>query len=324
MVIEPATSTFVLSGYTFEIYGSAANQQPAFNLSCAVQGSGKRGDAVRCVGQLIGGIPYTLLERRAKGKGFTTVDQPNIALPANASTVWEGTAVAATEVKFKVRYSWNGQDKTTTASARFDPQTRGWPAMQLTAVPTHRVAVYPPILLEYPSNGTLGFFWFEDPSPGDTPVDQAQSGPNAGLWFLRDSVATPQAIYAYTHPGLYASASGGRPWYADQNGSGTGTCTQSVLPQLAGLAEVHEGVTQAGNSHYGVTNGVFAKEALADQFERLYTARSEAELRTLAARLYERFRNGPYDREQANFDRKDRPRIFGALGCTLDFNPQNP
>jgi len=282
-----------------------------------------RGQTVTCKGELKNGPAYTVVERRAKGKGFTITEAPNEAVAAGQSFEWSGVAVAKTEVRFKISYIIGTDTKTVDEKATFDIAPRGWLPMLLTAAPQFHISLYPPFLIEYPTNHTFGFFWFEDPMPEIAPGAQVAGGPNDGLWYFADAIPMPQDIHAFTHPGMYAGQTTGVSWYNDQNGRGSGTCTQAVLPQLAGMAEVHEGVTMAANSHYGVANRVFRDEALQVKFEELYTSSSQAELQRKAHDIYQQFRTKKYDPEQAKFDAVDTPRIFGSLGCRLDFNPND-
>lgn len=320
---------FDLTGHASAYYTltyAAGQAKPELVVDCTPNPV-ERGQTVTCDGVLKNGPAYVLVERRAKGKGFTIAETPNTSLAAGEHFTWAGDAVAKTEVKFRVQYTdASGATKTPDKSVTFDVNARGWPVMQLTNAPQHTIAVYPPILLEYPTNGTLGFFWFEDPDPSNSSIvpvtSQATSGPNTGLWYFGAPIPMPTISYAYTHPGMYASATGGRAWYNDQNNKGSGTCTQAVLPSLASQAERHEGVTQATNSHYGVANRVYRDEALHLQFEKIYTSRSAGELIKEAGKVFKKF-DSTYNSAQATFDSNDRPLIFGSLGCSLDFNPSD-
>jgi hypothetical protein len=318
---------FDLTGHASASYsvtygrGNVPLEPPKLLMSC-LPNPVERGQTVTCKGELKNGPAYTLLERRAKGKRFTITDNPNASIAAGQPFEWTGVAVAKTEVKFKISYVDGTTTKNLDETVTFDVARRGWQPMQLTVPSLFQIALYSGYLLDYPSNRVFGIFFFTPPSPISAPGGRATGGPNDGLWYFAVPIYMPQDPHSYTHPAMYAGQGAGRVWYNDQNGQGSGNCKQTVLPGLASMAEVHEGATSATNSHYGVANRVYKDEKLHVKFEELYNQRSESELQRDADNIFQKFWK-TYEREQNAFDNTDSPRIFGSLGCNLDFNPKD-
>lgn len=317
--VFPDLTGLMTALYTVTFHDKAI--KPELRVACAPT-SVLRGDPVTCEATVTGGVPFTVIERRAKGKGFKVSESTPVPVPGGQSFIWDGDAVAATEVMFAVTFSDDGQVRNKTAKATFSIDPRSWRPLQLQQAPTHSIDLGPG-MTDYPSNGRLGVFEYAHPVIGGAGTfTQVGTGPNRGLYFFVSEIGLPDISTAWTHPGLYGGRLiGGQviglAWYNDQNGQGSGTCTQSVLPGLATMVEVHEGVTRAPNSHWAVANAAFTAEQLHVKLERLYAV-SDFELLKRATDLYTGFFEGPYRREQDAFDRKDRPLIFGSLGCQLD------
>jgi hypothetical protein len=59
-----------------------------------------------------------------------------------------------------------------------------------------------------------------------------------------------------------------------------------------------------------------------NDLERFYrSSLSVDQFKTQVFRVYQRYINGPFDREQDSFDARDYPRIWGRFQCDFDFNP---
>ncbi|MGH7562814.1 MAG: hypothetical protein ACREK5_00095 [Gemmatimonadota bacterium] len=165
------------------------------------------------------------------------------------------------------------------------------------------------------------------------PLEIVGTGPNTGLVYILDPVIVDEGLVGI-HPGLEPTPPGLMPgdpeympwheWYDDQNGQGSETCGPADIAFLRQEVERHEGLTLASNSHVGVANQVMSAEQVQQRLEELY-AESEPDLRS---RIDQEFKNifnkGPYRKAQDNFDKIDTPLVFAALGCSLDFKPNDP
>ena len=185
----------------------------------------------------------------------------------------------------------------------------------------------------YPFPGkALGLFQLEQPEfTGVMLSTVSGGGPNNGITYFTTPVATNGSLVA-THPGLDPatgpdSTSSGykqwKGWYDDQNGTGGGTCGASDIVTLKANVERHEGVTQASNSHYGVANNVFQSTQVQLRFEKLYSQQGNAQLLRVAVSTWVNFNNNEIHSAQQAFDSLDTPTVF-AIGCTLDFTPNDP
>ncbi|HEX6042829.1 hypothetical protein [Longimicrobium sp.] len=290
-----------------------------------------RGANVRCVASVAPAAEMTVLTRSARGSGFSFSESPNQVVAAGDSSVWEGTAALATQVRFVVRVQHAGTTTQLTSTGNYTITARTWAPYQLTQVPEWsphiRGAMQP-----FPTNGVFGNFSLNGLNPFSTPIDSVASGPNAGLMFFvdRPPFISKGATIA-THPALYPPAAGawGSPqyqqWYNDQNGTPSGTCTQAQVPQLRSQVERHEGVTQATNSHYGVANQAFMAHRPDRALEALALFKVPKErLQDRAYRIYEHFALGPAHAAQTAFDGSDYPLIRASFPCAFDNNPLNP
>jgi len=153
-------------------------------------------------------------------------------------------------------------------------------------------------------------------------VTVVPDGPNRGLAFFADRPPFEGGIgYIWLHPALYGPKPGLNPdyaaWFRDQDGQGSGTCNASDIAWLAAEAERHEGASLSADSHLGVANRLFVSSALHAKFEELYRT-SELQLRIEGDRIYNRWRMGTFQPAEDAYDATDRPKIWNALGCTLD------
>lgn len=245
------------------------------------------------------------------------------------STEWKG--VIARRGKVEVRGTING-------AALRDEQTirverRGWSVMQF-SVPRHVVGLDPASMADYPPAG-IAYGRFKPEWPDFTKVHAhgIDAGPNAGLWFLPDPIELPQPV-AFVHPALYfptlpaplGSESPGYSqwilWYNDQNGRPAGTCRPQEVTQFRINVEVHEGVTGATNSHWGVGNRVLTNTKLHERFEALTSDQGADDLRFQTNDTWQKWLAGPYRSSQNQFDTSDYPKVFD-LGCSLDSNPND-
>jgi hypothetical protein len=326
IVIEPMSPmtfpVFELTGYATAYYTVTTPAAPPTPTAACAPMTPTRGDNVNCI-VVVNGADFTVLEQRAKGSGFTIVENPNVTVSAGQFHAWGGgEAVANSEVKFKVRWTVNGQVTERTVVASFTVQPRGWSPLTLTNAPAHQQALGP-AMLAFPTNGTLGAFDFEGPVigiPGSTAT--VSSGPNVGISYFTQPIVLSDVAIAWTHPGLY-NLTPGQTWYADQNGQGSGTCQQAVLLGLATQAQRHEGVTQHPTlSHWGIARSLLQGSGLHTAWEATYTTKPVPMLIQDADKKWSDWRyNSPYKGPQLAFDNTDSPAIFGSLGCRLDWFP---
>lgn len=313
---------FNLTGYATAYYSVRILAQHVGAQASCSSPTPVRGTPTSCSVAVTGGVEFTVLERRAKGKAFEIVEYPNVTVSANQRHEWGGgEAVAKTEVRFKVRYIASGKSQERTVSAKYDVQQRSWNPFTLVNAPDH-VRGLAGRMQEYPENGVLGVFGFDGPALNNTgKISTVQSGPNRGLSYYNAPITLGGDSYAYTHPGMYANEAGGRQWYDDQNGRGSGTCLQNALPDLASMIEVHEGVTQLPDaSHWGIARRVLQNGNIHADFEALYVAGAADKLIGIAGRVWSNWREGPtYRRPQREFDEADIPRMIASIRCTLDF-----
>ncbi|MGH7553473.1 MAG: hypothetical protein ACREMQ_10665, partial [Longimicrobiales bacterium] len=324
--VFPDLTGLMTALYTVTFHDKAI--KPELRVACT-PASVLRGVLVTCEATVTGGVPFTVIERRARGKGFEITDLSPVFVPGGQSFIWDGDAVAETAVTFTVTFSDDGQVRNASAKSSYRITPRSWSPLELRQAPQHLIALSH-TMIDSPTmqNRSVGLFEFDHLDPLSLAIAQTGTGPNQGLHYVVSEVALPDVSIAWTHPGLY----GGRVidgvpvgfvWYNDQNGQPKGTCTQAVFNGLAPMIEVHEGVTRAPNSHWGVTNAAFAGEQLHATFERLYTDLSAGALRARVIDLYNDFLTGRFSREQKTFEDKDSQRIFGSLGCDVDLNPKD-
>lgn len=245
------------------------------------------------------------------------------------STEWKG--IIARRGKVEVRGAISG-------AALRDEQTirverRGWSVMQF-SVPRHVVGLDAASMADYPPAGlAYGRFRPEWPDFTKLHAHGIDAGPNTGLWFLPDPIQLPQPL-AFVHPALYfptlpAPLGPGLPghsqwllWYNDQNGRPVGTCRPQEVTQFRNNVEVHEGVTGATKSHWGVGNRVLTNTKLHERFEALTSDQGADDLRFQTNDTWQKWLAGPYRSSQSQFDTSDYPNVFN-LGCSLDSNPND-
>jgi hypothetical protein len=281
----------------------------------------ERGQTVRCT--ITPDKPYKVLSRRATGTGFAIPEEPGTSHAANTQYVWEGPAVAKTEVKMVIETSEEGGPKQTTHLAVFTVRARDWPKLQLSAP---NVQVLPRSNMPaYPVRGVLGVAvpFIPTATLNALPVTRAPGGPNQGLSFLTDPLP-PVSHNIYLHPGLERRPStpltDDQVWRNDQNGQGDGDCTSSVFSLLRKEIERHEGVTRAANSHWGITDRFFREQDPEQRLEEQVLFGDEASLRQQVGSVFGRLiSTGPHKQEQVTFDRVDRARVDARLGCRLDY-----
>lgn len=282
----------------------------------------QRGNEVRC--EMAPGVGYTVIRRRARGQGFDIDEYPNTSHRNVHKYIWRGPAVANTRVDITIEYSEGERKRQRTYSTRFRVTPREWPELQLQAPQT--VVGLRGAMRPYPTNGLLGT---SAPAVAGLTfatlrTETVTDGPNAGLSFIRDPL--PEIPYLiYIHPGLYgAPPPGAQQWYADQNGSGSGTCTASVFAILLPEILRHEGVTQEDESHYGITRTFYRVREPHLEMEAVYQQGDATSVRIRAAqRWVELHESGWHRARQDAFDNADLPRIAQRLGCTLDLNPND-
>jgi hypothetical protein len=285
----------------------------------------ERGQTVRCV--LRSENAFRVLTRRATGEGFTISETPGTSHAAGTEHVWEGPAVASTEVQMLIETSEEGGPKQTTHSAAFTVRARDWPKLQL-AAPVVEVRLGRSLPVYPAANRALGsaLAFLPRETWNALPVTRSTEGPNAGLSFLTSPLPTVSHSI-YIHPGLYRTPATPEPphqqWYLDQDGDGEGDCTSSVFPVLRREINRHEGSTQATQSHWGVASRYYHSSEAEQRFEEVYRNGTEEELRVQARSVWSTLHGtgSEYRRLQDAFDAVDRPKVNDLLGCLLDYTP---
>jgi hypothetical protein len=285
----------------------------------------ERGQTVRCVLRSEG--QFRVLTRRATATGLTLAESPGTSHAAGTEHVWEGPAVASTQVEMVAEITQGGTTEQKTLSASFTIKPRDWPRLTLSA-PSVTVGLRGR-MQAYPSNGVLGNArpFIPVATMNALPVTRPATGPNTGLAFLKDPLpAVSHSIYI--HPALTNSPSTpptpAQTWRMDQDGSPSGTCTQSMFGILTPFVNRHEGVTQASNSHWGITARFYRDTDVEQRFEELTGNVTEEVLRRSAGTLFASVHNtGAHKTQQDAFDTSDYATINTALGCLVDNNPSD-
>ncbi|HSU13057.1 hypothetical protein [Longimicrobium sp.] len=303
--------------------------QPDESLVCkGADGSAavERGTPVRCVFHSTR-RSYTVLAQRATGKGFTVAETPNASRAAGADWVWEGNAVASTHVEMRV--SLEGEQKT--FAADFTAKPRDWPKLTV-GTPTVTEGMrggmqpYPPS----DGRGELGNALPEmDPAKiAAVRLSRPTAGPNTGLMYMLDP--WPVIDFSiYLHPAIFdhpeRPSDPSQVWHADQNGRGSGTCTQAMFTTLEAQVRRHEGATQAPDSHWGVAQRFFQGSNVEQELEQTYaqTTNPDLVLQDAYDRLGRMLRK-QLDPLQEAFDKTDTPLLIASLGCKLDHNRSDP
>jgi hypothetical protein len=296
---------------------------PDADLTCKGAGGEtpvERGAIVRCVFHSRT-KPFTVLTERATGKGFTVAESPNVSQGAGTDWVWEGPAVANTHVQMQVNLG--GEQKT--FSADFAVKPRDWPRLKL-AAPIVKHELRPP-LRPYP-DGHWGNFGADmnQATLNAIPVTHPATGPNAGVAFLTNPWPEVESTI-YLHPAMYDDPAHPnvpwQQWHADQNGKGSGTCTQAVFAYMVPFAERHEGVTEAPNSHWGITQHLYDTNDYEQRLEEVYSQTDrDVVVRSAAYDVFVHLHDqtSVWSAQQAAFDKAEYPLFESGLGCTLDYN----
>lgn len=305
---------------------------PAPKLECkgpAGENPIERGKQVRC--SITPDKPYKVLSRRATGDGFTNSARPDSSFGPDVPYVWRGPAVADTRVRVELELTNDdGSKERKTYDASFQIQARDWPTLKVNppSVTTglRNMTAYPPA----DGKGTLGNALTELDEPKVLAVGMTipPGGPNAGLAYFVDPF--PDLNFSiYLHPALFdnpaAPASDPQRWHADQNGVGSGTCTQAVFPHLLAEVRRHEGATQAPNSHWGIAQAFFQGSTVEQEIEKIYrrTTDPNALLQAGVDRLSREMRTSLKPLQDA-FDATDTPALIAGLGCKLDHRKNDP
>lgn len=289
----------------------------------------ERGKQVRCT--ITPDKPYKVLSRRATGNDLAISARPDSSHAADVPYVWAGPAVTDTRVRVELELTNDdGSKERKTYEASFQVQARDWPTLKVNA-PTvttglRNMTAYPPA----DGKGTLGNALTELDEPRVLAVRMAipDRGPNAGLAYFVDPF--PDLNFSiYLHPALFNDpanpGSDSQVWHADQNGIGSGTCTQAVFPHLLAEVRRHEGVTQATNSHWGIAQAFFQGSTVEQEIEKIYkrTTDPNALLQAGVDRLSREMRTSLKPLQDA-FDQTDTPALINGLGCRLDHRRNDP
>lgn len=286
----------------------------------------ERGQTVRCV--VRSESQFRVLTRRATATGLTLAESPGTSHAAGTEHVWEGPAVASTQVEMVAEITQGGTTEQKTLSASFTVKPRDWPRLTLDA-PVVTVGLRGK-MQPFPANGVLGNARasLSGAKIAGLAITRPAGGPNTGLSFLASPLpAVDHSIFL--HPALTNSPSTPpsipQTWRNDQNGVGAGTCTSSMFSILVPFVHRHEGVTQAPDSHWGITAAFYRDNDVEQRFEELYRNGAEAALRQDVRNTFVNMHNtGPLKTQQAAFDAAEYPVINAALGCLVDNNPSDP
>lgn len=285
----------------------------------------ERGQTVRCA--LRSENPFKVLTRRATGTGFVVSESPGTSHAAGTEHVWEGPAVATSQVQMVAEITESGTTQQKTFSARFTVRPRDWPKLHLDP-PVVTIGLRGP-MTAYP-NGVWGNGGpdMNQATLNAIPVTHPAAGPNTGVAFLTNP--WPGVEFSiFLHPAMYnnpGSTSPSQKWHADQNGVGSGNCTQSLFGIMVPFAERHEGATQAANSHFGITQNWYNNNNFEQDLEQIYKqSPRDVDVRRAAYDEFVRLHNtGTYNSLHAAFDATETPAFMAAIGCTMDFNLGDP
>lgn len=309
----------------------------ALKVACTPS-SVTRGADVVCSASVTPAQPYAVVRQKASGTDVSIDTNPAVTMGAGQSYEWRGPAVVDTKVRFEVEVNAGGRKKRLKQETKFSVTARVWPTPQI-AIPlnAHRSVDPQGQMQPYPYNNVLG--GSRPISPGDSlsvaAVTRVTVGPNAGLGFLTNPYHG-SGWEVYLHPGLYPTPAGVTPgspqyqvwnqWHDDQNGRGSGTCTQSVFAILVPEVERHEGLTRTPDSHYGVTQRVYQQRSPGEALEKAVARGSDDDVRQAAFDAWSAY-HGPgstYSSAQQQFDASDYPIIQNKIGCSPDYNPRDP
>jgi hypothetical protein len=283
---------------------------------------------------------------------------------------WAGDGVSSTNVEFVVEYLAEGSVRVDTVRAGFEVMPRAWLPYAIQALPRDSVGLDPsglyPIVdppgreLVDLSTGrvsltaTFAYISFVGLAKFQTEATALASdstytrvvvgGPNSGLaWY----VLQPEWVddsYVLTYPPLRTTTirvppgTVGALWLAWQDSAQTfpGTpplayrCGLAGVRRLDSLTRIHEGLTGAAQSHWGLARDSVAAARLHGTLEAVVGRRFQA-TRDSIRRLLEGF-DRRLSSAQASFDSADYRRMYGtqqpppigsvgALGCILKNSP---
>ena len=154
-----------------------------------------------------------------------------------------------------------------------------------------------------------------------------------GTAFFRSMPAGPSPVVVFT-PDLNPGSIGGWPqrvggWYQDQNGVGSGTCTQPAAAKLLTEIRDHEGLTGQPNSHWGILEAVLAGNNSGARVEaHVLGTRDYNDARHALAgevwNIYTQTIISPTTKAlQENLDARDSllaSVVASAYGCSFDYN----
>lgn len=319
------TGMYVLSGSQI----LTVTELPPATLECKGANGDtlvERGQTVRCA--LRSRNSFRVLTRRASGTGFVVAEAPGTSHAAGTEHVWEGPAVATSQVEMVAEITENGTTTQGTYTASFTVKPRVWPKLHLDP-PVVTIGLRGP-MTPYP-NGVWGNGGpdMNQATLNAIPVTRPAAGPNTGVAFLTNPWPGVE-FTIFLHPAMYNNpgtpASPSQQWHVDQNGVGSGSCTQSLFAIMAPFAERHEGVTQAANSHFGITQTWYNNNNFEQDLEQIYKqSPRDVDVRRAAYNEFTRLHNtGTYNSLHATFDAAETPAFMAAIGCSMDFNLGDP
>jgi hypothetical protein len=90
------------------------------------------------------------------------------------------------------------------------------------------------------------------------------------------------------------------------------------------FVERHEGVTQASNSHWGITSRFYLNSNAEQRLERLYRQADAYALRADAFTEFVNLHNtSSHAQQHASFDQAEYPVLWNSIGCNPDNNPND-
>jgi hypothetical protein len=266
---------------------------------------------------------------------------PSAAEPQHTDGEWHGIVVVEGDIRVRgILNEGLPNERPDVAEATVRIADRGWPVLVLPA-PKVDVALGGS-LTAYPNNAPmaallggdeLGVMQLPFPvgihNPRALPYDSIESGPNTGWVYFLSPLPMHQP-QIYIHPALdpalptltpgtadYADA---YYWQQDQDGAGSGTCTQAQIPAVRSEIERHEGVTMVAQSHWGRANAVLASTNLQTRYDRIVTRGGGLNLSQRAVAMYAKWEAQDYLPVQKAFEGTDYPQIVHNAHCHTDYS----
>jgi hypothetical protein len=256
---------------------------------------------------------------------------------------WSGTAVVTTVVNVAAEYldSARHRRRVGPAVATITVNPRKWQEFSVSAKPQERSNTLAGGMTEYPyhltdtvgtaNNAVWGAFTTDVWIRFVLGTVDSASGFNSGLWYWTTPPTSHDSSTVFLHPGLIPDTTfpNAVKWFKQQKGPPPPhLCDTAHVRKLQGLAEVHEGFTQAAESHYGNLQRAVTKAAFVTTIERAVDRAASSS--TFFDATGTGYKEKVFNRlhiVDSTFDANDPRRIFGdqlpshgtygALGCLI-------